>query len=145
VKNIVCSGWSRIIVSSAIFLTLVVVSVLSSSMLSTAQADELYGRVRGIVSDSSGASLPGVELKLANLGMGTVENDRSDSDGSFTFVNLKPGQYKLTATKSSFKTFEASGIKVEPNQVYVQNVSMELGGISETIEVAANQAGPQLD
>ena len=106
----------------------------------TAKADELYGRVRGLVSDSTGAVLPGVQLKLTNNGTGSTVDAVSDSDGSFAFVNLHPGDYKLTATKGSFKTFQVGSIRVEPNQIYVQSVLMELGSISETVEVVANPA-----
>jgi hypothetical protein len=136
-------NWERSILTVTIqsIIGLVMLGLLlSSAMLQKAQADELYGRVRGIVTDSTGAALQGVDLKLHNVGTGAMEDALSDSNGSFNFINLKPGQYRLTASKDSFKTFEVSGIKVEPNEIYVQNVPMELGGVSETIEVAANQA-----
>jgi Carboxypeptidase regulatory-like domain len=138
VKN---SGRSILIVTFRSIVGLVMFGLLfSTAMLQRVQADELYGRVRGIVTDSTGAALEGVDLKLHNVGTGATEDALSDSNGSFNFINLKPGQYSLTATRDGFKTFEVSGIKVEPNEIYVQNVPMELGGVSETIEVAANQA-----
>src|SRR5579864_7577886 len=82
------------------FLVLAVVLGLAFSAIvgQTAKADELYGRVRGLVSDSTGAVLPGVQLRLTNNGTGSTVDVVSDSDGSFTFVNLHPGDYKLTAT-----------------------------------------------
>ena len=116
------------------------VLALSAVLVPPANADELYGRVRGVTSDPTGAALPGVQLKLTNLGTGKDIDLVADSDGSFAFINLKPGEYRLTATKGSFKTFRVSSIRVEPNQIFVQNVVMELGTITETIEVAANQA-----
>jgi hypothetical protein len=124
------------------FLSLAVILALASSsmMVQPANADELYGRVRGIVSDATGAVLPGVQLKLTNVGTGIAEDSVSASDGSYAFANLKPGEYKLAATKANFKTFQVSSIHVEANDIYVQNVNMELGTVSETIEVAANQA-----
>ncbi|PYU79869.1 MAG: TonB-dependent receptor [Acidobacteria bacterium] len=122
-------------------LALVILALgLSSALVQPASADELYGRIRGIALDPTGAALPGVQLKLTNVGTGTTEESVSGSDGSFAFSNLKPGEYKLAATKASFKTFQVSSIRVAPNEIYVQNVSMELGTINETIEVAANQA-----
>jgi len=105
----------------------------------TAKADELYGRVRGTVSDSSGAALPGVQLSLTNNGTGAKQQLQSDADGSFQFINLKPGQYSLSATKPSFKSSDITSIKVEPNDIRVQNVVMEVGSVSETIEVIANK------
>src|SRR5216684_1723330 len=112
----------------------------SPLMIQSAKADELYGRVRGMVSDSTGAVLPGVQVKLTNVGTGISAELASDADGSFMFINLKPGEYKLTASKANFKTFQVNSIRVEPNQIYVQSVIMELGALSQTIEVAANPA-----
>ena len=114
--------------------------ILGLLLVHPSRADELYGRVRGIVSDSSGGALPGVELKLTNEGTGIWQDLKSEADGGFVFINLLPGSYSLTATKSSFKTFQVKGIKVEANQIYVQSVVMELGAISETVEVSANPA-----
>ena len=108
-------------------LVLVFGLIISLLVIPPASADELYGRIRGIVSDSSGSALPGAELRLTNEGTGTSQNLQSDADGSFIFINLRPGNYSLTATKGSFKTFQVKGIKVEPNQIYVQGVVMELG------------------
>jgi hypothetical protein len=123
-------------------LSVVAIAVLFFSTMSIqpANADELYGRVRGTVADATGATVPGAQVKLTNTGTGVSEEQLSASDGSFIFANLQPGEYKLAATKASFKTFQVSSIKVEPNQIYVQNVTMELGTVSETIEVAANSA-----
>ncbi len=105
-------------------LTLVVILTLALSPLSVqpANADELYGRVRGIVSDATGAAVPGVQVKLTNVGTGIAQELVSASDGSFAFVNQKPGVYTLVVTKTNFKSFQVSSIKVEPNEIYVQNV-----------------------
>lgn len=134
------------VLKSSSFLALLLSSVLvlglvaSLSVVQPASADELYGRVRGLVTDSSGAALPGVDLKLTNEGTGISQNLKSEAGGSFVFINLLPGRYSLTATKESFKTFQVNGIKVEPDEIYVQGVVMELGPISQTVEVSANTA-----
>jgi hypothetical protein len=123
-------------------LSFVVVFALTFSFASVqpASADELYGRIRGVATDPSGAVLPGVQLKLTNLGTNLAKELESDGEGAFVFISLTPGAYSLSAAKSGFKTFQVSSIRIEPNQIYVQNVVMELGTVAETIEVAANQA-----
>ena len=123
-----------------LFLAIVLGFLLSAGVPDTVKADELYGRVRGIVSDSTGSVLPSVQVKLTNIATNKSDELTSASDGSFTFINLKPGVYRLTVTKTGFKTFEVSPIQVAQNQIYVQDVSMELGTISQTVEVTANQA-----
>ena len=103
-----------------------------------ARADELYGRVRGVVADATGAAMPGVQVKLTNAGTGISKEMVSGGDGSFLFVNLIPGTYNLNASKSGFKLYEVKNITVAANQIFVQNVGMELGAVSETLEVSAN-------
>jgi hypothetical protein len=127
-----------LLMSTLLALALVLGLAFSAIVAQTAKADELYGRIRGVVTDSTGAVLPGAQLKLTNVGMGNSVELKSNADGSFEFVNLKPGTYRLTVTKSSFKTFEVSAIQVAQDQIFVQNVGMELGTITESIEVAAN-------
>ncbi|MGZ4733706.1 MAG: carboxypeptidase-like regulatory domain-containing protein, partial [Terriglobales bacterium] len=101
-------------------------------------ADELYGRVRGVVTDASGAAMPGVEMRLTNVGTGASKAMSSGSDGGYLFADLAPGTYSLQASKSGFKLFEVKGITVGANQIFVQNVMMQLGAVSETLEVTAN-------
>jgi hypothetical protein len=105
-----------------------------------ANADELYGRIRGVVTDSSGAILPGVELKVTNANTGVSQTLTSGSDGEFLFINLNPGLYNLSATKSGFKLHDVKGIEVIQNQIFVQNVKLEVGVATETVEVVANPA-----
>ena len=121
-------------------LALILMLALGPLLVQSANADELYGRVRGTATDPSGGALPGVEIKLVNMGTGASQATVSEADGAFQFINLKPGLYSLTAKKASFKTFDVKSIRVEPTAIFVQNVTMELGAINETIEVSANPA-----
>src|SRR3977135_337336 len=95
-------------------LAVIVALIIGSMFNQAAKADELYGRVRGVITDPSGAALPGVQLKLTNTGTNISSELISDSDGAFQFINLKPGSYSLSATKPNFKTFQVSSIRVEP-------------------------------
>lgn len=112
--------------------------VLASGFAGTSTADELYGKVRDVVTDASGAAVPDVELILTNEGTNVAVKKSTGSEGVFEFVNLQPGSYTLVATKPSFSTFRVHSIRVEANQVYVRNVTMALGAVSETIQVEAN-------
>jgi hypothetical protein len=125
---------------SQFLLIAVAVLLVGVFATTTAMADELYGRVRGVVTDSTGAAMPDVQMKLINVATGISKEMTSGSDGSYLFVNLPPGTYSLQASKSGFKLFEVKGINVVQNQIYVQNVNMEVGGVSETVEVSANPA-----
>jgi len=121
-------------------LAVIVGLVVGSMLAQTAMADEfVWPRTwRGDRCFRRSAARGGVEaLKRWN---GHYPSAHIDADGNFEFANLKPGTYRLTVTKPSFKTFDVSAIQVAQNQIFVQNVGMELGTLNETIEVAANQA-----
>jgi hypothetical protein len=123
--------WAGATLPLILSLAVILALAFSSAMVQPASADELYGRIRGVASDPTGAALPGAQLKLTNIGTGSSEELVSGSDGGFSFINLKPGEYKLTATKGGFKTFQVSSIRIEPNQIYVQSVILELGSITD--------------
>jgi len=105
-----------------------------------ANADELSGRIRGLVSDPSGAVLPAVQLTATNTATKLSWLVVSRSDGSFEFLSLPIGDYSVTATRGGFKVYSAKGIILAVNQIYVLNVRMELGQVTEEVRVEANPA-----
>jgi len=118
---------------AAIALALVVLFVTQG-----VRADELYGRIRGTFTDPSGAVVSGANVKVTEVGTGVSMEITSDANGAYLFINLKPGTYVLSASKAGFKRFEVRNIGVIQNQIFVQNVPLELGTLSETLEVQAN-------
>ena len=104
----------------------------------TAQADELYARLHGSISDPSGRSVPGVQISVTNEATGISRQFVSGPDGAYELIDLPIGTYKFSATKEGFKTLNATGIVLTVNQVYLLNVSLSLGQVSEKVEVRAN-------
>ncbi len=124
------------------FVLIAGLAVLIATLLCvpSAFADNLYGTIRGVVTDASGAVLPGVKVKLTDVNTVIVKQLTTGSDGGFVFPELTPGKYDLSATLANFKVFETKGIEIIQNQIYVQNLKMEVGTASETLEVTANPA-----
>src|SRR5258708_9165598 len=73
-------------------------------------ADELYGRIRGRATDATGAPVPNVSVLATNTDTGISKSTSTGAEGSFEFLNLPIGSYKVTATKAGFKTFSSTGI-----------------------------------
>jgi hypothetical protein len=121
------------------FFVQAIVLVSSFSVLSfgPAMADELYGRIRGRVTDATGAAVPGVEVTARNTDTDISKSTTSGSDGIYEFLNLPLGPYKVTVNKANFKTFTATGIVLTVNEIYVQNVVLEIGQVSEQVMVEA--------
>src|SRR5258708_35340577 len=112
-----------------LFFSLVLEVLLCQWTVLSAKADELYGRVRRLVTDPSGGALPGVDLKLVNMGTGASEGTVCEADGAFQFINLNPGLYSMTAKKSSLKTFAIKAIRVEPQATFCRKGALGLGTI----------------
>jgi hypothetical protein len=125
----------RGLVSLGIFLiSLLVVGLLSPG---AAMADELYARIRGTVTDATGAAVPGADITATNTGTHFSKAVQSGPDGSFEILNLPIGTYQVTATKQSFKTFTTTEFTLTVNEIYVLNISLEVGSISEKLLVEA--------
>jgi hypothetical protein len=119
-------------------LSLALTIVFASFTSTPAHADNLYAKIRGMVVDPSGAVVPDAKITATNQATGLSYSVTSSKDGLFEFVQLPIGDYAVRAEKTGFKTFAASRVHLDLDQVYSLNVSMELGTTSETITVEAN-------
>jgi hypothetical protein len=121
------------------FLLTAIALVAGIALLSagSGMADELYGRIRGRITDATGAAVPGVEIRAQNTDTGISKSTTSGSDGIYEFLNLPIGSYKVTGNKANFKTFTATGIVLTVNEIYVQNIALEIGQVSEQVMVEA--------
>jgi hypothetical protein len=106
-----------------------------------ALGDELYGKIRGTVTDQSGAIVPGAEVTVTNTASGTSRSMPTTASGDYEFVNLiAPGLYNVDVTKEGFRKFESTNIHLGINQVYIANVALEVGSPTQTVVVEANVA-----
>ena len=92
----------------------------------------------GIVTDSTGAVTPAAEVSVRNINTGFTQGTKSDSAGAFLFSNLPVGSYELTVKKQGFTEYVQSGITLTVNQAANQNVTLQVGQVSERINVEAN-------
>jgi hypothetical protein len=100
-------------------------------------AQTTFGSVTGSVADSSGAAMPGAQVTLINLATNDKRTQQSGADGLYSFVDLNPGQYRLEVEKEGFKRFTREPVVVEVQQTIRIDVSMQLGTVSQTVEVTA--------
>jgi hypothetical protein len=102
-----------------------------------ARAQSTYGAIVGSVADSSGAAITDANVTLTNVGTSEKRSQSSGSDGLFTFVNLFPGQYRIDVEKPGFKHFARTGITVEVQQSTHIDATLQVGEISQVVEVTA--------
>jgi hypothetical protein len=110
------------------------------STIQTARGDEVYGKIRGVATDAAGAAVVGAEIVATNADTGISKSVTSQSNGEYEFVQLAaPGNYSISAQQKGFKTFRANAIHLDLGQIYLLNVHFEVGSLSESIVVEANQ------
>ncbi|HTV54465.1 MAG TPA: carboxypeptidase-like regulatory domain-containing protein [Terriglobia bacterium] len=96
-----------------------------------------FGSLGGTVRDTSGGVIPGVQVTLTNLGTNTKVRTTTNTDGIYEFVNVQPGNYRVEAEKGGFKLFSRSPVVVETQQSYRIDVTMQLGSVTQTVQVTA--------
>jgi len=92
----------------------------------------------GFVTDPSGGRVAGANLKLVDTRTGTVYEAKSGNDGSYKFPVVPPGPgYTLTASKDGFQSVTISNIYLAISSTRNQDVHLEVGAISQTVEVTS--------
>jgi hypothetical protein len=113
----------------------VLLGVLFGGVSSFAQSDR--ATITGTVKDSSGAVLPGVLVRVTNVGTDESQTVSTDSSGSYRVGNLAIGSYSVSFTANGFKTLERKGVTLLISQVAEIDASLQVGGTTETVQVTS--------
>jgi hypothetical protein len=109
-----------------------------SALSPTASAQNLTtGTVIGTVLDPSGAAVADAAVMLRNKATNSQVTQKTNAAGQYTFVNVAPGEYQITVQKDSFRTADVISLRVEVAKSYNVDVKLELGAVSESVEVTA--------
>jgi len=98
--------------------------------------------VNGVVLDSAGRTVQNALVKVINQATNIVSEKNTNDDGTFTIINLLPGNYVLTVEKSGFKTITLPTFTLDVNQTLTEKLTMQVGSEQQTITVTAE--GTQL-
>ena len=105
--------------------------------LTTAKAQTAFGTVVGNVTDPSGALVPKANVTLTNEGTGQSHTMKTTDAGTYSFVNLDPGNYSVKVEQAGFKTTERKGVVVQVGSTTREDVALQVGNTSEQVEVTA--------
>lgn len=100
-------------------------------------AQSTYGSILGTVSDPTGARIAGVILTITNQGEDISRTAHSDEQGNFEVLNLKAGIYSVKSESTGFKSFLSRDLQLVARQALRVNVTMEVGSITESVNVSA--------
>jgi len=104
----------------------------------TAWAQSTTAQISGTVKDPSGAVLPGVEVNVTQTATGAKRSTVTNETGNYVLASLPLGPYMLEAGLPGFKSYVQTGIVLQVDTSPVINVVLQVGQVSEQIEVEAN-------
>lgn len=94
--------------------------------------------ITGVVTDPTGAVVPGVSVTLENTLTSTKYKAVTNSVGSYTFANVPPGPgYAISFSRDGFSPFTITHLYMNVNSTRTQNAKLQVGGTSQTVEVSA--------
>ncbi|MCX6613422.1 MAG: carboxypeptidase-like regulatory domain-containing protein, partial [Acidobacteria bacterium] len=106
---------------------------------------QTLGDVSGAVTDPQGAPVAGANITIKNSSTNASRSTTTNGEGLYSFPALVPGTYSVKVDKAGFKTFNQSNIEVQVQASLRVDVAMQLGQVSETIEVSSSAAALQTE
>ena len=103
----------------------------------TAQVTVANASLSGTVYDNTQGLVPGAMVTVTNPDIGLTRSYTTGSDGRYTFASLPLGTYTLTVEKAGFHQYKQLGILLGVAQGVTQDVTLQLGAVTETITVTA--------
>jgi Carboxypeptidase regulatory-like domain len=96
---------------------------------------QVTGRMQGTVNDSAGALIPGAEIKVVSTDTGQTFDVITNELGTWALPSMSVGTYKVVISLPGFKTLTIENVKVDAAVPLTVNAKLEVGAITETIEV----------
>jgi hypothetical protein len=96
------------------------------------------GNIVGRVTDSTRAAVPGASIKIRNVNTNLTRTAQSQDDGEYTVSNLEPGTYDVVFDKAGFRQVHESGLELQVDQTARMDARLEIGAVSETVEIKAD-------
>jgi hypothetical protein len=123
----------------------IVFALLVTCLAPTLFAQTDFSQLSGIVRDSSGAVVPGAQVIVRNEATSLERRSTTNANGYYTAPNIPPGNYSVIVEAPGFKRFVVTGRKVDASISATQDVALQLGEVSEIVEVQASAAMLQTD
>lgn len=118
--------------------TLLAAGIFSTLLfaLTSASGQDILGAITGTVKDSSGAAVPEATVKTHNIATNVETNQRTDSNGFYSALNLPVGTYTVTFSKDGFQTETHSEVLVSGNRTTTIDGALRVGTTTTTVTVA---------
>ena len=119
--------------SNVVVLFLLTLLVIGTAGTALAQQS---ASITGVVTDPTGAVIPGAEVKVLDTKTGKEVTTKTDASGGYRITSLVPGPgYRVTVTFEGFRTYTVQEVHLGVATVHTLNVTMEVGTVAETVTV----------
>lgn len=133
------AAFRRAVPRESLFLKTGMILMFMMSLIGAVSAQtSTTGQITGNITDQSGAAVPDATIKVTRTDTGETRTVTTSDDGNYTVPNLSVGTYRITVSKSGFKESAVGSVIVNVANVTRQNVALEVGQISQTVEITAD-------
>ncbi len=129
--------------NAACFLAFAVL-LFSPGLLVTAHAQVAGATLSGTVTDQSGGVLPQAAISIKNIATGITRSSTTSTAGFYSVPNLLPGTYEIRAAAQGFSSVVQTGITLTVGEQQVLNFTLQVGQITQTVEVTTEAPNVQL-
>src|SRR5581483_5266628 len=109
--------------------------VLGLAIPKSASGQAVYGSVIGTVTDQQGAAVAGAKVTVTSVTKGTSDTTTTNESGNYTVTHLIPDLYNIKVEAQGFKAYEVKGIQVSADVAARVDAKLELGAVTQSIEV----------
>jgi hypothetical protein len=136
-STIRCGTAKRLSLAGIHALLLFIAMALLSAAADVAVAQDIFGRISGTVTDSSGAYVAGAKVTIVNEATQVTRETAADKNGYFVADQLPVGTYSVVAEKVGFKKVTKKGNEVTAGGRLTVDLKLDVGAVTETVTVTA--------
>src|SRR5438309_205391 len=126
-------------------LKLAVVVLGMALLLAALYGQAVRGSLVGTITDASGSSVPGAKVVITETNTGASRSTETNASGLYVFADVPGGTYRVEVEHAGFNRAVRSGVDVLVNSTVRVDLALELGGITQTVNVVAEAAVLQTD
>jgi hypothetical protein len=119
--------------------------LLACAIAGSAWGQAVTASLVGTITDASGAVVVNAKIVLTETNTGVSRTSQTNDSGNYSFPNLPPGVYSVSAEQTGFKKATRGGVDVPVNTTIRVDLSLQPGQITETVEVTAEAPSLQTD
>src|SRR3954468_4191195 len=113
-------------------------SLLALALSALAFFQTTSSRITGAISDPAGAAIPAATITVLNADTGLSFTAMSGAQGEFAIPSIPPAPYRVTVSAKGFRTGVINDVKLDTAVPATINMKLEVGAITETIEVTGS-------